>query len=182
MTLNPLCPNCTIPLFLAPAKTFSMHGCPQCGGVWLDNDSCQRLVKVAPLEMVEMAGRAHRSRQTEASYDQSKRQCPWCQESLQANFVKEASVRLDFCLSHGTWFDAFELEMVAKTAEKAINQKGGRRLPSLPKRYANVDPNDGPYDYQMDMSDGGQIISESLGVVVGVLGFLGSDDSYGDEW
>ncbi len=100
----------------------ALDACPECEGVFVDNDLLERL-------LVE---RRHAPRQDEAAgQDRARRgrawvgagaegrgrsfyiRCPDCGGNmLRRNFGRTSGVVVDICEGHGTWFDADELEAV----------------------------------------------------------------------
>ena len=56
--------------------------------------------------------------------------CPECSLPMAMNYVKAAHVRIDACASHGTFFDAHELEAVARAFRR--QREAGVRPPTAP--------------------------------------------------
>ena len=89
-----------------------MHGCGQCGGVWLDNASSQRLTNALCDHTVSLADKIGRA--APGAPHQGPAHCPVCQHQLRVTRVSRAQVEIDVCDSHGAWFDRDELQTVAR--------------------------------------------------------------------
>jgi Zn-finger nucleic acid-binding protein len=129
-----LCPKCASTLtdavvddgggVLAPTTVLACFGC---GGLWLDNEMTQQLVKgILANRVFAIAARATRGDASSANpYRQAPNgACPSCNGTLTAVSTTRArhgidGLELDICGSHGTWFDAHELATLAD----AIDQK-----------------------------------------------------------
>jgi len=108
------CPRCLTNLVRGRYGELIAHGCPRCGGIWLDqatNDSI-----VAGLTDEAMAVLRDRSAKTKAKVDLEAEglTCPVCHEALRRHRVKHAWLDIDICDAHGTWYDCGEIERVAQ--------------------------------------------------------------------
>ena len=115
------CPACRSELALAKAGRVELVVCARCGGVWLDIERCQRVVKgllaEAETSLAERIG-AEAARDPVRTYREASapadatRTCPACGTALVRTALH--SLVLDACREHGTWFDAGELPRVAE--------------------------------------------------------------------
>jgi Zn-finger nucleic acid-binding protein len=115
------CPACreSHPLGNRHLGEFNALECDRCAGLWLGNETFQRLSERAeseavPLDRLFESPGAPRAR-PEAT-DQKKsikwryRKCPDCGEIMhRRNYAGASGVIVDFCKNHGVWFDADEL-------------------------------------------------------------------------
>ncbi len=92
----------------------AVHGCRHCGGVWVDRATLDAMLESAAEQGVG-DGRAPAVRRRELSM-QAKvvyRACSVCRETMtRRNFARISGVIVDECPTHGTFFDAGELEDV----------------------------------------------------------------------
>jgi Zn-finger nucleic acid-binding protein len=113
-----LCPGCVSPLFVAWHEDVALHGCASCGGAWLDNEGCRRLLGADLPEGVANTARtsldtakardpAATAYRTPARPEGAPRKCPWCAAVLGRAVV--GAITVDTCTAHGTFFDPHEL-------------------------------------------------------------------------
>jgi len=102
---NLICPRCDQKLFFGDADGVAMLGCGLCGGIWLDNDSAQRVTQHYSDRVVDLAARAAQSAQRRPDI-RAAAKCAECRCEMQRRTNGRVSV--DVC-EHGTWFDAGEL-------------------------------------------------------------------------
>lgn len=120
MVLGP-CPACGRPLERAHAS-HGVFACSGCGGVWTDHAATQ-VLRSAHDDGIEMIARnAATTATTMAEADRPERVCPACRVPLQGTTI--ASVRLDYCPEHGTWYDRGEIAAVCNATKMA---PGARR-------------------------------------------------------
>ena len=120
-----LCPVCKVGLFVGQSSDVSMLGCGRCGGQWLDNAGTQRVVAgIISAHARTMAKRVSAGAQPaaathyrDAGSEPAARACPLCQQPLEVKNVAEVNIEIDVCGTHGTWFDAHELDALAKHFE-----------------------------------------------------------------
>lgn len=92
----------------------AVHGCRQCGGVWVDRDTLDVMIQSAA-EQGTGHGRAATVHRRELSMQPKVvyRACPGCSSPMnRRNFARISGVIVDECREHGTFFDAGELEDV----------------------------------------------------------------------
>jgi len=123
------CPECWLELQGSDAWTVKVWGCASCGGVWLDNAASRALVERPEPRLVELTRGAavHAPRRTARVRDP--RPCPVCQSDMVVTPVWAATVHADVCTDHGTWLDASELQLVARTARQ---KAAGATRPAVP--------------------------------------------------
>jgi Zn-finger nucleic acid-binding protein len=105
------CPRCDVPLFEGTRGIFTLQGCGQCGGIWLDNDASRRIVQRYEPSAAHLADLAAKNASTIGVPDTSAK-CPVCSELLRRVSAPPTRIQLDVCTAHGTWFDRRELQMV----------------------------------------------------------------------
>lgn len=105
------CPRCRLDLTSIQKDEITLQGCGRCGGVWLDNQDCKRLMLALPQEAVKVAEAAARA--GKAVDKQHFIQCPSCGDPMVHRHMKQAGVFIDVCEADGTWFDAGEMAAVA---------------------------------------------------------------------
>ena len=112
------CPVCRVRLLHVETDTGSLPVCSGCGGTWLDNVRSHRVVKglisererQAAVDVSAQASRADVGPPVAAG----PRPCPECSTPMARTKVAQIGIELDACAAHGTWFDARELEAVAR--------------------------------------------------------------------
>ncbi len=104
------CPSCEGGLTKVTSPV-EVHGCHACGGLWLGPDATVHVMRGLEDEVdVELAreGRILATGAKKASsIPEDQRVCPVCMQGLSR--VNVASIRIDTCFSHGSWFDKAEL-------------------------------------------------------------------------
>ena len=107
-----MCPECRIPMLAFELDGVEIDHCSRCSGTWLDAGELEAIA--------ERAGAAGGplSDALDAARDQgaSRRRCPRCRKRLRGIRVgADPAVELDRCpRGDGLWFDAGELETVAR--------------------------------------------------------------------
>jgi Zn-finger nucleic acid-binding protein len=92
----------------------AVHGCRRCGGVWVDRATLEVMLESAAQQGTD-GERAPAVRRRELSMEPKVvyRSCAACGELMsRRNFARISGVIVDECRSHGTYFDAGELEDV----------------------------------------------------------------------
>lgn len=93
---------------------WAVHGCRQCGGVWVDGETFEAMLASAAKQL-SGDGTARDVKRRELSIQGSVvyRPCSVCGETMmRRNFARVSGVIVDECRNHGTFFDAGELEDV----------------------------------------------------------------------
>jgi Zn-finger nucleic acid-binding protein len=125
MTSAPGCPRCGTRLFSARSHNAEMLGCADCGGIWLDNASSRRVIDVLCADTLDKAEALSRfaARHADRSAPIA---CPSCRVPMQRWTVAEANVEVDYCATHGAWFDRNELAIIARTHAARRAYGGGQ--------------------------------------------------------
>jgi Zn-finger nucleic acid-binding protein len=92
--------------------------CDRCGGVMADVAASRRIIAVLDRELVEIGFLAGRGKPLETDEGRVI-SCPECQFEMVRTRVDSANCVVDACPSHGTWFDAGELEAVTRAYARA---------------------------------------------------------------
>lgn len=119
------CPRCLRPLTTYRAGVFVVDACVSCGGLFIDNAASHELVRAFDRDLVEIAttigiGKGETIGPGVVQRDLA---CPKCSAGLHPVTLPSASVEIDICLEHGTWFDANELPKVARAYRRAREGK-----------------------------------------------------------
>jgi Zn-finger nucleic acid-binding protein len=120
-----LCPRCHVQLHAGHTRNECLWGCANCGGVWLDSHASQRLTQALDAEALSLADAAARHAAERVDTSAKDLACPVCEQPLVRRHVDRANVELDDCAEHGTWFDANELQTVARAMAAARAYGGG---------------------------------------------------------
>jgi Zn-finger nucleic acid-binding protein len=108
------CPRCENPLAKILVGNHSIHGCTQCGGLWVKKDIFQDICtreesQEAVLGYSTPAPPAQDVKKVQRVYIP----CPECGKLMNIkNFAGCSGVILDWCSKHGSWFDRQELHRI----------------------------------------------------------------------
>ena len=118
------CPRCKCNLFVCETEDESFHECVGCGGIWLARSVFERFKEDRSTEVVPdpdfTPPVSPRLSPAEASRKARERRmpCPVCKQiMLRQQYAAISGVVIDFCGDHGFWFDADELEDIARFIE-----------------------------------------------------------------
>jgi Zn-finger nucleic acid-binding protein len=115
------CPHCKKKLVGVRVEDVELDGCPGCGGIWVANESAQKVVAEPKKIFSELAARA--AQNARGRFVRAERvACPVCDASLDP--TKVHGIELDCCADHGTWFDRNELVRLTAALR-------GERVPEL---------------------------------------------------
>jgi Zn-finger nucleic acid-binding protein len=114
------CPHCQSSLAAAETKGVLLHGCGECGGIWIDNASAQKVVASADQVFSDLASRAGRAAHAKSAGRSESPRCPQCAARLAPSWF--GKIQVDTCASHGTWFDAFELPKVVQAMRELLTE------------------------------------------------------------
>ena len=139
------CPRCNLELDSHQATRVLLHGCPGCGGVWLDGEASRRVVEAIDPTVVGAADEeSRRARQLQVDVARVA-PCPVCAQPLRRMPIEQAQVDVDACAQHGVWFDRDELQRViravappAPTAAQYFSPTNEPPAPMAPAGSANV--------------------------------------------
>lgn len=90
-----------------------MHGvyaCGGCGGIWTDHAATKALQAASDATIVPISSEAAARAAFVAEADRPGRTCPVCQAMLSQTTL--AGVNLDYCTTHGTWYDRGEMAAI----------------------------------------------------------------------
>ena len=108
------CPRCRVALGHARVGDADFYDCPNCAGLWLDNESFNRVCTDREQQAVALnfgAGAIKSVAPAKVNYIP----CPECGQLMnRANFSRYSGVIVDICQPHGTWFDRDELRQVVE--------------------------------------------------------------------
>lgn len=110
------CPRCKSgregpPMDPVALNDVHLDECPTCAGVWLDLATFDRLCTTAAAQSDALALLGAPRGRTEARVRYLR--CPLCDRQMsRRNYARRSGVILDYCDSHGMWFDHDELRRV----------------------------------------------------------------------
>jgi Zn-finger nucleic acid-binding protein len=104
--VRPNCPVCATPLVELVVGDGSGGGCQGCAGIWVDEAGLAAVRERVFADILAAAGP-----RTAPPRPDTTLACPTCGRPMLRTDV--ASVSVDVCPGHGTWFDPGELEMLA---------------------------------------------------------------------
>ena len=87
--------------------------CPACAGVWLDHATFTRVCTAATAQsdVLALLGAPRCETERRVRY----LRCPLCDRQMaRRNYARRSGVIVDFCASHGAWFDHDELRRVVE--------------------------------------------------------------------
>jgi Zn-finger nucleic acid-binding protein len=108
------CPRCREEMQALRLGSTVARECAQCGGLWLDPDSLQRLANAREEGAGVVSALAARIPLNAAPPDVVRYiPCPRCDKLMnRSNFARSSGVILDVCKAHGVWLDRGELQRV----------------------------------------------------------------------
>lgn len=108
------CPRCREDMQALQLGSTFAHECAQCGGLWLDPGSLQKLANAREETAGVVSVLAARVPLSTASPDVVRYiPCPCCDKLMnRSNFARSSGVILDVCKEHGVWLDRGELQRV----------------------------------------------------------------------
>jgi Zn-finger nucleic acid-binding protein len=109
------CPRCGIGLGTRAVIDVRLDECSDCGGVFVPADLVPRLLDPLDLglEIVETFPPGEPEVETPVRY----LRCPRCATMMNRHLlVRGSNVVVDWCKTHGVWFDAHELRRLAELA------------------------------------------------------------------
>jgi Zn-finger nucleic acid-binding protein len=163
------CPRCEVNLVERTNGPAAVLACARCGGVWLDVAACRRLVQRAPetAPLLFLADRSAAAARVQPA-ETSGAGCPVCSAPMQRTPVVGVEATIDTC-SHGTWFDARELRIVAEALRPVVQPPAqALRIPTPitpPRSYGD----------QFD-ADTVEMFGDTIEFFVWLLGSLFDDD------
>lgn len=110
------CPRCEHMLSSVQIGNAAVNECSSCGGLWLNHDTFQNICDEKEDQETALNYTSLKAAPNSPSVSESKRMyvpCPECGELMhRKNFAVCSGVIIDWCKSHGTWFDYQELQQI----------------------------------------------------------------------
>jgi Zn-finger nucleic acid-binding protein len=144
------CPVCGVGMYLGQAEDVAMLGCGRCGGQWLDQKGTQRVMDGLLSEQARSMARSVSERADDdgptggdyrgAQPGARARACPICSGGLGKRTIAGVNIEIDVCERDGTWFDAHELEALAKHFElqaAIVDAEAGMEIRNLAEAESN---------------------------------------------
>ena len=116
------CPACSTPLRRAHAD-HGVFACDVCGGIWTDHAATQALRTASDDTMASVSNQAASHASFAAEADRPGRCCPACRAPLSQTEL--AGVAIDYCATHGSWFDRGEMAAVCAATKKGPGPSTG---------------------------------------------------------
>ena len=94
-------------------RDVALDECPDCCGVWVDRPTFRRICvsAVVQADVIHALGPSRGSTERTVRY----LRCPLCNEQMaRRNYARRSGVIVDFCATHGLWFDREELRRVVE--------------------------------------------------------------------
>jgi Zn-finger nucleic acid-binding protein len=108
------CPRCHTRLAAARVGSVTLGECGDCGGVWLDAESFERICREREQQAAVLAA-PQRPPAKPVPPPEGYLPCPTCHRLMnRLNFAHVSGVVVDVCRGHGTWFDAHELRRIVE--------------------------------------------------------------------
>lgn len=105
------CPDCKIPMRQVLLKRTLFQECQRCLGIWVDEQSFDRIRADSERQADALANLAVPPRIVPAPVRY--RPCPLCGQLMnRTNYARTSGVIVDVCVEHGIWFDRDELRRV----------------------------------------------------------------------
>ncbi len=169
---QPPCPRCKAPLFEGNAHGVKLLGCGICGGIFLDNEGSTRITRAPDAVIAHLAKRA-KERAVMTTIDVSPKDlpCPACTAPMR-RVLARGFVEIDYCASHGTWFDRGELNRVMDAyspgPDPAAVDAAERAAAEARMAHLRVDP-----EREREMDQFRSSVG-APGLSLGLLGVLGA--------
>ncbi len=119
-----LCPECSTEMQTINAlqttisdfkEKIEIEKCPNCEGLFFDNQELQNLVRILKEYPVETVLKIDSAKDNVKSITSTDYTCPICGEKMQkANFESTSGVTFDYCLGHGVYLNKGELTEILR--------------------------------------------------------------------
>lgn len=125
------CPRCQKPLQGANVGSSLLYECLNCGGLWVEVEVFERVCQAQ--EEQEAVLRSENIGFFSATSSEQKSAklyipCPVCGNIMnRMNFAGCSGIIVDWCKSHGTWFDSKELQQIVHFIQKGGLKKSRER-------------------------------------------------------
>ncbi len=137
------CPRCEVDFLLVTAGKETLRECPDCGGLWVDNATLQRICTEQEEMQAVMGFNPEPPRTTgDESHPPARMYipCPECKKLMnRRQFAGCSGVVVDWCKAHGTWFDRDELKQIVQFIQAGgLNKSRERERMELEERKLNI--------------------------------------------
>lgn len=177
-----VCPRCAAPLFAGQARDLVVHGCGQCGGVFLDVAGAHRFLAALPHDAWQLAATAsaHGRRAVDVA---GVAPCPACRLPMRRTIAPATGAPIDDCPVHGVWYDRHELAAIAHAVHhaRAASPAGGHPANGAgvaPPRGRGRAPGAGPDAWGAPAVAGAAVAGAA---VVGAAAMLVAGDDEDDD-
>src|SRR5579883_1391721 len=137
------CPRCKGDLVIRELESMLLTDCTGCGGLWLDAQAFEKLVQEKDTKRLASAAVHPGPPATARLETKGYLECLVCKKLMQRkNFAGCSGVIIDWCIGHGFWFDAHELEQIVQFIEKGGMDKARRLAPQTPRPRPLYGPRD----------------------------------------
>lgn len=121
------CPRCREALNPVEVGTHLLDTCARCGGLWLDRNTFQSICTRAE-EQEAVLGDSGTAAALQPDHRRPYIPCPECGELMnRKNFAGCSGIILDWCRTHGSWFDRKELQQVVSFIRRGGLRKARER-------------------------------------------------------
>ena len=124
------CPRCERDLFSQTVGRHSLQVCIQCGGLWVSKNAFQEICTHEEEQEAVLAFKVEPSVQSLPNAPGSHRAyipCPECKKLMNHKNFSGSGVVLDWCRSHGSWFDRQELQRIVTFIKQGGLRKARER-------------------------------------------------------
>jgi Zn-finger nucleic acid-binding protein len=130
---GPRCPRCAIAMLPRSVSDVVLEECPQCDGLFLDQDSMQRVISDRSHALATAVLAALPAAIATQTTGKLYIKCPICQHVMNRRlFGAGSGVIVDVCHMHGTYFDVGELpRIVAWVADGGLERAQQKRIDEL---------------------------------------------------
>ncbi len=112
------CPRCNMDFLLVRISKRTLSECPACGGLWVDHDTLQEICASQEEQQAVLGFNPQPSAASPSEQAKPTRvyiPCPRCNKLMQRRqFAGCSRVVVDWCKTHGTWFDRNELHQIVQ--------------------------------------------------------------------
>ena len=109
------CPGCDGPLLLGKLGESALFQCGKCFGFWVNKTTLERICRNAEKQALTFHDNHSPSAHARVMRPIRYVRCPECHKLMnRVNFAQCSGTVVDVCSEHGTWFDANELQQIAR--------------------------------------------------------------------
>ena len=111
-----LCPVCEIEMLILEFQNIEIDYCHKCAGIWLDEGELELLLDEKQKQNSPIFNALASMKPAKKCEN---RKCPVCRNNMKTvKIMANTEVEIDKCPhNHGLWFDAGELQQIAKFAD-----------------------------------------------------------------